>query len=201
MSRDGDPALRLQLEREGCSTDEITDWERSAGFRRCGSCTLCCKTHPIPALNKPPAKWCQHAGRGGCAVYATRPEPCSTYYCFWRRDPVGLLRDDERPDRLGVVFQQAEFDPLPVIDALQSYPGAALRPRARTAIERFLKFGWCVVVRDMTAVERGVLETPDGVRVPIFERRNAAGRRTLHAVDAPDRAFELSRYTGSRPLS
>jgi len=189
------------MEREGRTTDEISDWERAAGTRRCGPCTLCCKTHPIPALDKPAAKWCTHAGRGGCSVYAQRPEPCSSYYCFWRRDPAAALTDDDRPDRIGVIFQQGEFEPLPVMDAIQSYPGAAARPKAQAAIARFHAFGWCVIVRDVGHLDRGMLEAPDGTRVAILERRSPGGRRTLHAADAPDTPFELRRYTGSRPLS
>lgn len=53
--------------------------------RDCGKCSLCCKVLGIGALNKPPGSWCGHCkpGKGGCAIYPTRPSECATFNCLW----------------------------------------------------------------------------------------------------------------------
>lgn len=52
--------------------------------RSCGSCTLCCKLFPIPELNKPAGKWCQHIAQGrGCGIHLTRPNVCREFDCQW----------------------------------------------------------------------------------------------------------------------
>ena len=52
--------------------------------RSCGSCTLCCKLFPIPELNKPAGKWCQHIAQGrGCGIHASRPGVCRDFDCQW----------------------------------------------------------------------------------------------------------------------
>lgn len=57
--------------------------------RSCGACSLCCKLLPIAALEKPHDRWCLHCrpGRGGCAIYAARPETCRDFDCLWLADP------------------------------------------------------------------------------------------------------------------
>lgn len=52
--------------------------------RSCGSCTLCCKLFPVPELNKPSGRWCQHIAQGkGCGIHATRPQVCRAFFCQW----------------------------------------------------------------------------------------------------------------------
>jgi len=68
------------------------------GLRRCGDCSLCCKLMPMPELNKPAGKRCQHQRHGlGCAIFARRPMACQAWSCRW------LVNDDtadlRRPDR------------------------------------------------------------------------------------------------------
>lgn len=66
--------------------------------RECGTCMLCCKVMAIDEIGKPPGAWCQHIKRGvGCAIYATRPGECRTYFCHWMVDP--RLSDEWKPDR------------------------------------------------------------------------------------------------------
>lgn len=72
--------------------------------RECGSCTACCKISSIdvPALRKPAGVMCPNCTGTACAIYDTRPEPCRTFFCLWRR--VGSMPDELRPDRIGVMF-------------------------------------------------------------------------------------------------
>ena len=66
--------------REGEAGDELI-----AG-RDCDGCTMCCKLLAIDVLNKPRGRWCGHCNaRAGCRIYETRPEPCRSFYCGYRR--------------------------------------------------------------------------------------------------------------------
>jgi Fe-S-cluster containining protein len=56
--------------------------------RSCGTCSLCCKVHPVPELSKPAGQWCVHCVPGsGCANHADRPSACRRFFCSWRLDP------------------------------------------------------------------------------------------------------------------
>jgi hypothetical protein len=59
--------------------------------RSCGSCTLCCKLFPVPELNKPSGRWCQHIAQGrGCGIHETRPTVCRSFWCQWiENDDLG----------------------------------------------------------------------------------------------------------------
>lgn len=61
--------------------------------RTCDGCTMCCKLLEIEELDKPRGVWCPHCDRGkGCRTYETRPDPCRSFYCGYRR----LAHLDER---------------------------------------------------------------------------------------------------------
>ncbi|MBI3860910.1 MAG: hypothetical protein HY290_03340 [Planctomycetia bacterium] len=85
----------------------------------------------VHELNKP-ARWaCEHAGQGGCRVYSQRPAGCRDFNCLWLRG--GLLSDVEnRPDRLGVIFDQFRNRTTGVerFVALELWAGAFEEPRA-----------------------------------------------------------------------
>jgi hypothetical protein len=56
--------------------------------RACGSCTLCCKLFPVPELEKPAGRWCQHIAQGrGCGIHETRPPVCRAFWCQWIENP------------------------------------------------------------------------------------------------------------------
>jgi hypothetical protein len=56
--------------------------------RSCGSCTLCCKLFPVPELEKPAGRWCQHIAQGkGCGMHETRPNVCRAFWCQWIENP------------------------------------------------------------------------------------------------------------------
>lgn len=86
--------------------------------RECGTCQECCIA---PAINKPEvqkfpgSRCCNALQGGGCNIYETRPDPCRTFFCGWRRSPD--FPDDWRPDRSGVmaileINEQPQFQPL-----------------------------------------------------------------------------------------
>ena len=53
--------------------------------RQCGSCSLCCKLPSVRDFNKPIDTWCSHCrpGKGGCSIYADRPNRCRAFVCGW----------------------------------------------------------------------------------------------------------------------
>jgi hypothetical protein len=66
--------------------------------RSCDGCTLCCKLLEIAELDKPRGCWCPYCDqKRGCEIYDERPEPCSGFYCGYRRIPH--LDDRWKPSR------------------------------------------------------------------------------------------------------
>lgn len=66
----------------------------------------------VKELEKPPNKHCAHECDKGCAIYATRPQSCAGYQCLWlleadpeAKAPIRFLREEERPDKTGVMFE------------------------------------------------------------------------------------------------
>ncbi len=71
--------------------------------RTCGTCSMCCKVLGIPEVGSAPGQWCVHvvAGRG-CAIHATRPDPCRTFFCHYLRNPH--LGPEWKPERAKFVL-------------------------------------------------------------------------------------------------
>jgi hypothetical protein len=89
---------------------ELTEAERQQNAqaiqktgRSCGDCTMCCNLFTIPELNKPAGVWCEHcrSGKGGCAIYANRPQRCRNFVCQWLVNPD--LGDEWMPKRARIV--------------------------------------------------------------------------------------------------
>lgn len=76
--------------------------------RKCGECTLCCKTHAILELRKPSGVWCSNCEiNKGCRIYNERPESCRDFTCEWL---IGYGLPEQRPDKTGIV---PEFKDMP----------------------------------------------------------------------------------------
>ena len=74
--------------------------------RTCGECNVCCVALAIddPELQKLEGHRCRNAQRdNGCAIYATRPHTCRTFFCGWRR--LKWIRETLRPDKSGVLVR------------------------------------------------------------------------------------------------
>jgi hypothetical protein len=95
--------------------------EKLVAGRECGTCTICCTVPTIdnPDIQKQAGATCRHCDKG-CAIYETRPNVCSAYFCGWRQ--LEIFGVDWRPDRSGV-FAELESD---IPDHFQSSVGISL---------------------------------------------------------------------------
>ena len=67
--------------------------------RECGSCNLCCKLVPVPALKKDSNEWCSHCDIGvGCKIYKDRPLDCQAFSCAYA---MGMTSEKFKPDKVG----------------------------------------------------------------------------------------------------
>jgi len=72
--------------------------------RECGPCSACCRVLDVRAVNSPAGVPCVfQRAEGGCDIYVERPLGCRPYRCLWHQ---GELREDERPDRVGVIVDR-----------------------------------------------------------------------------------------------
>jgi len=78
----------------------------SESNRECGECTACCTTHGVAELGKPFFAVCEHICGQGCGIYASRPQTCRDFKCFWLHGFIASPR--YRPDKLGWVFTADE---------------------------------------------------------------------------------------------
>lgn len=91
------------------------------GARRCGDCQLCCRLLPIPTIDKPANKRCEHQSHArGCKIYSRRPFACSVFSCRWLTEED--TRELSRPDRAGYVI-----DPMPEYIRVQEESGTEHR--------------------------------------------------------------------------
>ncbi len=93
----------------------------------------------VTELNKPRGQACRHLCATGCAVYAERPASCRRFDCLWR---LGFARDEDRPDRLGVIFDITPPDRdsgLQAVLAFEARPGAFAEQKARYQLDRHAK--------------------------------------------------------------
>ena len=142
-----------------------------AGPRSCGGCTACCTVMAVSSIGKPAGTPCVHECAEGCAIYERRPEQCrSDFFCLWMRDQKDLLRDSDRPDRIGIVFTDGDDGTggrLALV-AREVTPGAAQGARASELIGHLRGF---VPVTVREARPASVTLTRDGTAMPNVGRQ------------------------------
>ena len=103
--------------------------------RECGTCTACCYGLVVEAIDKPAFQCCRHTVTdGGCGNYAKRPSACRNFRCLWLE---GHLSEEDRPDRLGVIFtttQHGQVGTHPLL--VEVTAGAAAAANVRAAVRR-----------------------------------------------------------------
>jgi hypothetical protein len=101
------------MTRSGRSTpwDKLVFDRPPVPSRSCSPCTDCCTWGPPLGGPKPDQDACVQVCATGCSVYADRPvSPCRLFRCAWLQNE-GLLRNEDRPDLLGVIVGKHEFRP------------------------------------------------------------------------------------------
>jgi hypothetical protein len=131
----------------------------TAGPRRCGDCTLCCKLMAIGELAKPAGAWCRHCKPGrGCLVYADRPDECRAFNCLWPSDE--RFGPHWKPNRSKLVLTISE-DGIE-IRCDPAFPNAWCKEPFRRDIAKLAAAG---EVHDVTVLvitgQRMTLVTPD----------------------------------------
>ena len=84
--------------------------------RSCGSCSLCCKLLSIEGVEERPGwTWCRHCqpGKGGCGIYADRPQACRNFVCGWLSGALDDVLDPERwhPAKARMMITAEAVDP------------------------------------------------------------------------------------------
>lgn len=144
--------------------------------RACGDCRACCTTHGVPQkINKPAFTSCVHECATGCAIYPKRPGPCRAFRCLWLD---GLLDDEDRPDRSGLVLTEGKSLPLgggPLLVAHALKPGAHETESGKRVVEKVHKRGRSLIVVSSLAGERKFLAVSERAALVIQEMLH--GRR------------------------
>ncbi len=72
----------------------------------------------------------------GCRIYSQRPGSCRDYRCLWLE---GHLGDEDRPDKLGVIFTTTDHPEWgTLIMLVECEPGAMDQARVKLAIDRIV---------------------------------------------------------------
>ena len=83
----------------------------------------------VTELRKPMYTPCSNCSASGCTIHGSHPDTCKGWQCLWA---AGVLGDAQRPDRCGLIFDQAIIDGVPVISVHEVIAGA-LEARERVA--------------------------------------------------------------------
>ena len=117
--------------------------------RTCDTCTACCFTHAVPAIQKRGSEWCRHCEIGaGCRIYLNRPEQCREFSCLWLQGGWGNELD--RPDRLKVVVGGIAVKVgdrrIRLVQFIETEAGAIDQDRSTRLIRMFRTkgFGICI---------------------------------------------------------
>ena len=102
--------------------------------RACGGCTACCTVMGVAEVPTPFYSPCPHICASGCAVYGKHPGACRDFYCEWL---VGRFADEDRPDRLGLLFVPTRYAGAArmCLAAYEVWPGAADTERGRAVLQ------------------------------------------------------------------
>jgi hypothetical protein len=123
---------------------------------------------------------CAHMCGKGCAIYEAKPLTCSTYKCQWLG---GFFERKNRPDRLGVIFDQSEphlelpgLEDMQIVCAREVRPGAFKQPRCFRLVQRMIKAGSLIVFFNAKGAQEVYGREADRVRFVQVVRDQLVGR-------------------------
>ena len=112
--------------------------------RKCGDCSACCyvlkvqnvaphtdgeDNRELKVFDKAEYTRCVHQkprGTNCCRIYKERPQACSTFACGWLK---GLGTQNDRPDKVGVVFTLEQTALGPTLLGLETQKNATKNER------------------------------------------------------------------------
>jgi hypothetical protein len=118
--------------------EEAAAFAREMPHRQCGECTACCTVMGAKTIGKPYYCDCEHQG-AGCAIYNDRPLECQAYACMWWAAEFGGIPEEDRPDKLGLMFDVGPSDGLLWLNVFETRPGAGPTERGNAAISNAWK--------------------------------------------------------------
>lgn len=138
----------------------LSEGDRPAGGRQCGTCSLCCRLLPVLDLKVGFTK-CPHSRHhagGCCKIHATKPRACELWSCRWLVDPeCNLPRPDRAhyvidvlPDEIEATDRDGNKQTVPVIQVWidPAWPEAHREPRLRAWLaEQASQTGMAAIVR------------------------------------------------------
>jgi hypothetical protein len=130
-------------------------------MRQCGECKACCTVLAVPDIGKGEGVPCTSLVGYGCGRYDTRPTSCKSYTCLWRG---GLLRDDDRPDKCGVMISMAPIEAKRMVFIAQPVEkGGENKDEAKDVIEWLSQESFVVVRSGASRVIRGPVDEIDEI--------------------------------------
>lgn len=131
--------------------------------RICGTCTECCKTHPVSELKKRVGKWCQFRVQGqGCSIYENRPKGCMQFECQWLK---GNVEEPYRPDKTGIVIDYFSVESVGLTIVLwESVQGAFETEYGKMRIANCISDNQPVLQRFLS--DKEILLVPHSLRIP-----------------------------------
>ena len=102
-------------------------------MRQCGECSVCCTVGAVPELKKPahtPCSYIKTSKCGSCSIHdkPELPSVCSQYKCSWLR---GYGTDEDRPDKIDVMFSDNFVEGQRYFTAIETSPKAIFKPKAK----------------------------------------------------------------------
>lgn len=131
--------------------------------RTCGTCTECCKTHPVDELRKRAGKWCRFRIQDkGCRIYEKRPAGCVAFECQWLKGH-GEIRD--RPDRTKIVIDFFKVELVgDAIVLFEGIVGMLESEYGRMLVAHYIAQGCPVLARHLSG--RETLFVPNTFSIP-----------------------------------
>ena len=109
--------------------DDFSEWEVGVDeLRPCDGCRACCSAMAVEELGKPNYTTCKYECEKGCSIYGNHPGTCRAFFCLWKL-PNWLLKENDRPDKLGVVFYVRTEGETKQLEIWELWPGAAKQPQ------------------------------------------------------------------------
>lgn len=140
--------------------------------RACNECTVCCTVMYVPTIEKAPYTQCKNVCERGCAIYETRPSECSGYSCLWLIDKGDILREEDRPDKSGLLFEMSsvhrdksafeEKTGIAFLIVREGTPGAFESWRGQKVLKRLSKKA--LIIRAYADGRRVAMGPPEKIR-------------------------------------